>query len=193
MTYILHLATALVSLGLLALNLWPGAIWSLTIAPILCVVTFPLLCLVLLIWMLLVIGTAYRQYTKGIRVSPSVVACVTWMALTAVLVAFDVPRVVAFWCYRDEFAALATNAPVSDRGVPLQRWVGCFYIDQYGADGQGAVYFRTVSHADGIGPDIRSYGFALLPETGGHCPFGRSGREQSLLFGDWYSFSISDD
>jgi hypothetical protein len=193
MTQLLTVTTALVSLVFLALDLWPGAIAFTMLCPVVCCATLPALYLVSLAWVGVVGLTFHRQRERGVRVSPTVVACVAWMTGCGVLVLSDIPRLAAFSFYRDEFESLAATAPTAGEKVSCNRWVGCFYIDEYAADKHGAVYFRTVSHADGIGPDTMSYGFVLRPNRSEGTPFGWSSYRQSHLIGDWYSFGVSDD
>jgi len=114
------------------------------------------------------------------------------VALSAVLWLAFVPSRVALWASRGEFEALLANAPQTSDGEPLGRRVGGVYVDQYGADSAGGVFFRTASHADGLGPDTMSYGFAHRPHRES-CPFGRSSYQAVWLFGEWYWFSVSND
>lgn len=112
----------------------------------------------------------------------AVVTVLLWLA--------DIPRRIALWAVRREFEALLAGAP-QGKG-PLGRRVGCFYVDEYGTDDEGGVYFRTASHPDGIGPDTMSYGFAYRPHPK-LTPFGGAGYKTVWLFGDWYWFMVSDD
>jgi hypothetical protein len=193
MTYLLAALTAAISLGFLALDACPGAMAFAMLAPITCCVSLPALGFVAMVWSSLAAWVAVRQAGKGVRLSPTVAGCVAWMLLCCALALFGVPRLAAFSYSRAEFESLAANAPVGEGPVPLNRWVGCFYVDRYAADASGAVYFRTASHADGLGPDTMSYGFALRPNAREGTPFGWSSYRQSRLTGDWYSFGVSDD
>jgi hypothetical protein len=120
-----------------------------------------------------------------------VVAAALVTCLTIVLVLADVPLRVLFRSSSEQFEALVPDSPQTWGGEPLG-WVGCYYVDRYGADGAGGVFFRTFKHPDGIGPDEMSYGFAYQPHKEG-CPFGRTRYQTGWLFGDWYWFSVSDD
>jgi hypothetical protein len=94
---------------------------------------------------------------------------------------------------RPAFQQYASTAPASGyRDKVLGRLLGFYYVDRYGADPRGGVYFRTHSGADGIGPDTMSYGFAFRPNTEG-TPFGRAGYCYSHVVGNWYVFSASND
>jgi hypothetical protein len=93
--------------------------------------------------------------------------------LTAMFWLGDVSTRVALWFVEDEFKSLLATAPNDYGDEPLGRWIGCFYVDRYGADESGGVFFRTASHADGIGPDTMSYGIAYRPHQYS-CPFGDS-------------------
>jgi hypothetical protein len=84
-------------------------------------------------------------------------------------------------------------APVDAvRGKELERQIGPYWVDRYGTDRRGGVYFRTHTGPDGIGPDQMSYGFAFQPNDQG-TPFGNAGYQFRHLFGDWYVFAASDD
>lgn len=115
-----------------------------------------------------------------------VATCILWLTY--------VPSRVALWIVRKDFESLLADAPKDDWIRPERkgRWVGCFYVYEYLADAHGGVYFRTASHADGIGPDAMNYGFAFRPSKT-RCPFGGKGYTTIWLFGDWYWFSVSDD
>jgi hypothetical protein len=115
------------------------------------------------------------------------------VVLTTALLAFThVPQRIALWSVRDDFESLLPAAPPGYGGAPLGRWVGCFYVDHYGADDAGGVWFRTAFHANGIGPDMMSYGFAYRPQEES-CPFGGASPCGLVwLFGDWYYFAVSD-
>src|SRR5262245_27899489 len=158
-----YVATAAGSLLLLALDIWPGAIGFALLCPFFCCATLPLLGMAGAGWASLVVSALSRyrgqaKYVLRIRV------CIAWMVVCVGLVLLDVPGAVALWFHRDQFAALAATAPVEYGGAELGQWVGIFYVHSYAADGAGGVYFVTVSHPDGIGPDAMSYGFAIRPQ-----------------------------
>jgi hypothetical protein len=115
------------------------------------------------------------------------------LILGAVLIMNSFPRRVAFVLSRPAFQQHAVTARVSEyNGEALARWIDVYYVDRYGADPHGGVYFRTHSGADGIGPDTMSYGFAYRPNAEG-TPFGRATYRYSHVVGDWYEFSASND
>lgn len=122
-------------------------------------------------------------------------ACAAAMVVltTIALLFLQVPSSIAFWISVDEFASLTATAPVCQdncEGKPLGQFVGCFYVDRYGADGAGGVFFRTATCIDII--DVVSFGFAYRPHLEG-CPFGHAKYETVQLFGDWYWFAVSND
>jgi hypothetical protein len=184
----LYAVTALDSLLLLALDAWPGAIGFALLCPFFCCATAPLLWAAGVVWVIVVARVAGGEHRFGRRVK----VCIGWMAICVCLVLLEVPRTVAFWCHRDRFEDLAATAPVEYGGTPVGRWVGIYYVIEYAADDRGGVYFVTIRHPDGIGPDAVSYGFSLRPSRKS-CPFGMSAYTESWLFGNWYSFSVSDD
>ena len=113
------------------------------------------------------------------------------MILSLILIVFGIPRRAAFLVSRPAFEPYVATAPASD-AKPLGRWLGVYYVDRYGADVRGGVYFRTHAGPDGIGPDTMSYGFAYQPNPKG-TPFGNSHYGLTHLVGDWCVFSASND
>jgi len=115
------------------------------------------------------------------------------MATAIGLVWLHLPQRLALFMYSSELQGLVDVAPVDGfRRGTLKRWIGPFYIDQYGIDHAGGAYFRTFTGPDGIGPDEMQYGFAFRP-SGEGPPFGRSRHRLRHLFGDWYTFEGSSD
>src|SRR5262249_19033363 len=110
-------------------------------------------------------------------------ACaVTVTVIALVLVGFEVPRRVVFALCRAEFATLVDGAPVGGfGGEDMQRQLGPYWVDRYGAAPRGGVYFRTNTGPDGIGPDTMSYGFAYRPNRTG-TPFGNTRYALPRLF-----------
>lgn len=139
-------------------------------------------------------GFWLADYPASLKQKSIVAVSAGIVVLTFVLWASFVPSRVALWIVRKDFESLLENAPKDgwDRPKMRAQWIGCFHVSEYYADANGGVYFRTASHADGLGPDSMSYGFAFRPNTAG-CPFGRKGYTTIWLFGDWYWFSVSDD
>src|SRR5439155_26254579 len=94
---------------------------------------------------------------------------------TCALMKFDVPRRIAFAKARSAFEQLLPRASASNsqgiagRAVNLR--LGIYHVDRFAADPRGGVYFRVHSGADGLGPDVKSYGFAYQPNPQG-TPFG---------------------
>jgi hypothetical protein len=101
------------------------------------------------------------------------------------------PGRIAFWSSLAEFEVLRANARdcgTEGDGEPLGQFIGGFYVDRYGADGAGGVFFRTAVCLGGS--DYISSGFAYRPHQEG-CPFGRAEYHVVRLMGDWYWFSAS--
>ena len=101
-----------------------------------------------------------------------------------------VPRRAVFRMNQAEFASLLAKAPPAGyrSTVGLNEEIFPYWIDQWGTDVRGGIYFRTLV---GIGPDGGSFGFAKLPNMEG-SPFGDVGYKLQHLTGDWYSFAASD-
>jgi hypothetical protein len=113
--------------------------------------------------------------------------------LSLFLMVSGAPRRAAFFLSRPAFQRHVAMAPASEsEHAALGRFLGIYYVDRYGADPRGGVYFRTHAGADGIGPDTMSYGFAYKPNAKG-TPFGNSHYRVSHIVGDWYVFSASND
>jgi hypothetical protein len=116
------------------------------------------------------------------------------VVLTALLGWFHIPARIVFSFYQDEFQALAAaeNLPPNRDRQQIDRAIGPYHVDEYAADPEGGVYFRTATGPDGIGPDQFSYGFAYQPNNH-QTPFGRSRYQLDHLFGDWFVFEVSND
>jgi hypothetical protein len=129
---------------------------------------------------------------NGSRRSLTVI-CLAVLLINLGLLVVGVPRRLSFAVSRPAFEPFLATAPtLSYPGVASHHRLGLYDVDQIVADPRGGVYFRTHSGPDGLGPDTVSYGFAYLPNPKG-SPFGRAGYECSHLFGQWYSFNVSND
>lgn len=112
---------------------------------------------------------------------------------TAAFLWMRVPQRATLAVYRTEFQSFVDGLPDDGfRRWRLSRQIGPYFVDYYGKDRAGGVYFRTHSRPDGIGPDEMEYGFAFRPSRDGE-PFGRSRHRLYHLFGDWYVFEGSSD
>jgi hypothetical protein len=131
--------------------------------------------------------------TKSVPRWPWIILSPAIVVLSLVMIAYGIPGRVAFALARPAFERYAASAPISKYdGEALGRWIGVYFVDRYGADSRGGVYFRTHAHGDGIGPDTMSYGFAYQPNPEG-TPFGETRYCYSPIVGDWYIFSASND
>jgi hypothetical protein len=117
-----------------------------------------------------------------------VIAAATLLLLTAV------PRRLLFTGHQHEFEALLPQAPPPGKWavVGLNADMSVFWIDQWGTDSRGGVYFRTLAGRDDGKADRRSFGFAYQPNDQG-SPFGNERYELQHLTGDWYSFAATDE
>ena len=112
---------------------------------------------------------------------------------TYTLLRFYVPRRIAFMASRSAFQRLVEQAPEADNGtISLNRRLGIYLVDEYSTDPRGGIYFRVYSGADGIGPDVMSYGFCYNPNSNG-SPFGASQYRTFKMGNGWYWFRASDD
>ena len=183
-----NLLTAFGGVLLLVLSVWPGFVVGCFL-----VLAYPLIGLLGLAWCAVVFRRVVaggpplsRRDVRRVLVAPLMV-CVTYAALR-----FYIPRRVAFAVVCPEFARHVAAAPVSESGVPLDRRLGIYRVDEYATDARGGTYFRTGYTADGIGPDRLSYGFAHRPNGAG-SPFGAARYRVWRLSRDWYWFRASDD
>lgn len=180
---------ALFVIGSLVLSIVPGrfaAMCGLAIPLTIC--TGPVVGFALLLWS--VIRGRGLRFSRVAR--PTAFTVLMTATLLTLLIYLHIPQRLVFASVRTQFDALVTAAPTSDDGVPLNRRIGLYRVDEFARDPRGGVYFRVYIGPDGIGPDRLSAGFAYQPNRTG-TPFGRA-RYQLHSIGDgWYSFSASDD
>jgi hypothetical protein len=189
---IVFVVTLLGGVGLLALNVWPGRIEDPLFGFLLSCLSVPFF----FGWSLFLLSRAVRELLG--KPEP-LIPRRKWglwsfviMLAVAGLLWFNVPQRIAFRFYYSEFQPLVLAAPAGWRGEELGRRLGPYWVDRYGADPRGGVFFRTHTGPDGIGPDELSYGFAFQPNPDG-TPFGVARYRLHHLFGDWYAFAVSDD
>lgn len=191
--------TVVGSLALLGMSFWPGLLSDAIFLGIL-LGTIPLAAL-----LFIVVVVAAIEFARGWRPAPLqpygrrlLLAVPVIAAATLALLMTHIHCRIAFWSSRSEFEAAAGElvVPVDpDQGYTreaLERRFGVYYVDEYGVDARGGIYFRVSTGHDGIGPDQMSYGFARRPNPEG-SPFGAARYSLTHLSGDWYLFSASDD
>jgi hypothetical protein len=185
--------TVLGGFGLLSLAVWPGILED-------AIFEIPFFCLSLPLlgcWFFLLVGLALRDLAWKPAPSTKRRQWGLWSAAvmfgTMALLWFHVPQRLVFALCCSELRGLVDATPVDAiRSKELGRQIGPYWVDRYGTDRRGGVYFRTHTGPDGIGPDQMSYGFAFQPNDQG-TPFGNAGYRCRHLFGDWYVFAASDD
>lgn len=191
----LFVVTMIGSVGTLVLAVWPGALDQ----GCLCIcVTLPLLVLCLLLLTLsVVVRDLNRKPAPSSRGRWAVLSVVAVVG-TVGLVRYHIPQRIAFAAIAGSMHSLAQSAPLAHPeaigydGFELDRRFGPYRVGRYAADPRGGVYFRTLTGADGIGPDRMSYGFAFQPNHDG-TPFGMASYRLDHLFGAWYVFEASND
>jgi hypothetical protein len=171
---------------LLVLSLWPGFVVG-----CLLVLAYPVILALGITWLVVVILGTRRDVAPPVTARAAILAPVV-VCVTYVLLAYYVPRRIAFAACAGQFDRYVASAPGGGMPVRLGRWLGIYYVDEYAADPRGGVYFRTGTTGDGIGPDVLSYGFAYRPNRQG-TPFGAARYSIYRLHGDWYWFRASDD
>ena len=110
------------------------------------------------------------------------------LIITPMLLVTYSPRSLVFRQFQSKFEALLDRAPPAGNYAvtPLNADVEPFWIDQWGTDHRGGIFFRTQYGLND------SFGFAYRPNTEG-SPFGDARYELHHLTGDWYSFAASDE
>lgn len=115
------------------------------------------------------------------------------VVVVLILISYSIPRQAAFLASRSAFEQAAKTVPAGrDRPVSIKTRLGFYYVDECGIDPRGGVYFRIYAGADGLGPDIISYGVVKGPNSRG-TPFGAAGYGLIHIVDDWYWFSASND
>jgi hypothetical protein len=116
------------------------------------------------------------------------------IVVTPALLLMNVPRRLMFERYQSRFEELRSHAPPPDyhSPSPLNADFELFWVDQWGTDRRGGVYFRTLATGERGGQEHRSFGYAYQPNREG-SPFGDGGYELQHLTGDWYSFAATDE
>lgn len=114
------------------------------------------------------------------------------LILTPLLLGTYIPRRLVFQQYQSDFETLLVDAPSAADGstVPLNADFDLYWVDHWGTDRRGGVYFRTLVTGE-KGSKGSSYGFAHRPNSDG-SPFGNENYEIHHLTGEWYTFSASD-
>jgi hypothetical protein len=208
MTFLFKLA-AVGGIILVGLSVYPGVLVDLLfISVLLRPLWLPALCIIVLI-ILFFRARLTRKKSLELDLDPSdedigggklvvpnvrpILISTLVLILSLILIVTGTPRRAAFRFSRPSMEHFVSTAPTSEsEGEPICRWLGVYYVDRYGADPRGGVYFRTHAGADGIGPDTMSYGFAYKPNPKG-TPFGNARYRLLRMPGDWYVFSASND
>ena len=173
----------------LAISIWPGWLNDLLLVAI-PIGLFAAPCIVLALGVFVFIQ--YRHGSLRIGGLPWKYATITVLMLITTYAAlrFYIPRRIAFFSCRSSFQVIVDGGVVDNR--EFNRRIGPFRIDECLIDNRGGTYFRVYSGADGIGPDIISYGFCYNPNGSG-SPFGAAHYRISRLGNGWYWFRASDD
>lgn len=188
-------ATALCGLGLLKMSVIPGGLakWLVEIPYLL--ISLPLF----LAWLGMPFLLAFHDLLTRLFNWPRPegkrwgVRCVGLVVVFCAMLASHLATVITFPLFQDAFEQLVKTSPAKRdfSGFASQK-IGPYPVDDYCADDRGGVYFRTNTGRDGLGPDTVSYGFAFRPNLQG-TPYGNTSYELTQLFGDWYTFSASND
>jgi len=121
------------------------------------------------------------------------IRCTGLVLFFCIVLASNVLKVAVFSLFQDHFQQLSKEAPDKrDFNDFANQKIGPYLVDQYRDDNRGGVYFRTSTAPDGLGPDTISFGFAFRPNEKG-SPYGNAYYTHAHLFGDWYTFSASND
>jgi hypothetical protein len=173
----------------LAISIWPG--WLNDLLFIAVVIGFFIVPIIFA-----AIGVfLFFQYRRGNLRSaefPWKYAAISLLILITTYAAlrFYIPRRIAFAVCRPSFQQIVDGGVVDNR--EFNRRIGPYRIDECLIDDRGGSYFRVYSGADGIGPDVMSYGFCYHPHRDG-SPFGAAHYRTFRLGDGWYWFRASDD
>ena len=188
---IVFIIIVLCCITVLVISIYPGWLDSLFFPVlVICMFISPLLLLAAL-----VVGII--MYKKGLlRIShipwSILIKAILISLITCILIYFYIPRRIVFLLYQTEFEHYIENASPSEQEQRGNQKLGPYTVDEYLVDKQGGKYIRVNSGADGIGPDLMSYGFCFKPNTKG-TPFGAAHYRICHLVDDWYWFHASDD
>ena len=186
---IITLATLIACLGALAISIYPGVLNDLlSLVVVLVVLASPILLLIFVVLLYL----QYRRGAQGDFTFPWKYSTLTLLILGGTYVALRlyIPRRIAFAACRPSFQRLVDEGVVDNR--EFNRRIGPYYVDECRVDERGGTYFRVYSGADGIGPDVMSYGFCYRPNADG-SPFGAAHYGVYRMGNDWYWYRASDD
>ena len=182
-------ASAVICLGALTISIYPGWLNDLLfVALLLGMFAAPVVLAVVAV-------AAIIQYRRGNLCFD----CIPWIHAAAILamlfvtyaaLRFYIPRRIAFASCRSSFQQIADNGLTNN--PEFNRRIGPYYVDECLIDERGGAYFRVYSGADGIGPDVMSYGFCCDPNRDG-SPFGAAHYRTFRLGNGWYWFRASDD
>jgi|WetSurMetagenome_2_1015567.scaffolds.fasta_scaffold607229_1 hypothetical protein len=181
------------SVPAIAANPFPGAAEAL-VFPVLCFLVFFVPLLLVTIKAINVKNVACRVREAASpypwrELAPSILIFV----LCFILWGFNIPRRAVFAVSLSGFEEIVRSGkPPGDSQHDLHQSAGAYTIDSYANDERGGLYFCTATGGDGLGPDMKSYGFVLHPNGTG-TPYGNARYKLSHMFGDWYSFEASDD
>lgn len=181
---------------LLILSLWPGPLHEaggfLFASAML---WLPLLFIGGVLWAIALIRLLMPSPREAVRPILVLVAGGLFFLVCLKLISWGVPLRVSFWLCRPAFEPLVADAPLSgdrgDGGARLERQLGLWWVDRYGRDPRGGVYFRIAEYPD-FGADGISVGFAWRPNTHG-TPFGNARLDTCRITSEWYLFDVSDD
>jgi hypothetical protein len=182
-------ATAFICVAALAISIYPGWLDDLLfVAMLLGVFAVPIILIVLAI-------VAFTQYRRGNfrseRIPWKFVAAIFVMLfITYTALRLYVPRRIAFAFCRSTFQQIVDDGVADNHS--FDRRIGPYDVDECLVDVCGGEYFRVYTGADGLGPDVMSYGFCHNPNGEG-SPFGAAHYRTFRLGNDWYWFRASDD
>ena len=188
-------ATALVGLGLLKMSIIPGGLAKWLVEIPFMLIGLPLF----LAWLGIPFLLACHDIWNWLFTRPRPtgkrwgIRCTGLVLFFCMLLASDFVTVLVFSQFQDQFQHLLKEAPAHrDFSYSVNQKIGPYRVDHYCADDRGGVFFRTNTGHDGLGPDTVSYGFAFRPNQKG-SPYGNTAYSHFHLFGDWYTFSASND
>lgn len=181
--------TGLICLGTLIISIYPGWLNDLV---------FPAVIFGIFVAPVILVGFGvftfiqFRRGNVGTREIPwkRIATTLMMLCVTYVMPRFYIPRRIAFSACHSSFQRIVDGGAVNDR--EFNRGIGPYRIDECLVDDLGGTYFRVYSGADGMGPDVMSYGFCYNPNPDS-SPFGAAHYRTFRLGNGWYWFRASDD
>lgn len=205
------------------MEIYPGLFLDGLYVPMLFLIAWPYACLLLVLTVAGIFIARLVRKGRPARLGPLLSRAVLASAILAstfTLMRMDVLHVWGFSLSRPAFERLLATAPpappIVGRATPLGRFVGIYWIDEYGFGSDGGVFFRYGTGIDGF---FETMSFGLCYRPGEHTtlpgstsqgdaehtpdsypswppqitPFGSASYRLTPIDSDWHWFAVSND